>query len=274
MLSRSLFATGTFVVSTSVLIQISRGNRSSHYASCAKNEQAVASQIFSKSDACIGTYTANDPCEDRNVFCDDSGFKIAGVFDGHGGWNVSEYASKILIPKLLSKLKQSFRDKSLDDTRTDTDTISTFNEVESSYIESIRKSYELGYGSVASVGSCVCLAIKKDDRLTIANCGDCRAVLGSDISHNSDSNIRNKSTNESKFVATRLSRDHNARIPLEVLNLQEQHPYEKREDVVRCHANVPSACYVKGRLQLTRSLGDLYLKYEDFNAQPGQPKSM
>ena len=274
MLGRSLFATGTFVVSASVFIQISRGNRGSHYASCAQRRDKVVSQVLVKSDVCIGTYTANDPCEDRNAFCDDSGFKIAGVFDGHGGWNVSEYASKILIPRLLIKLKQSSLEKSLDETRADAITISTFDEVENSYIESVRTSYKLGFGSVASVGSCVCLAIKKDDRLTIANCGDCRAVLGSDISQSSDNNISHTVNNQPKYVATRLSRDHNARIPLEVLNLQHQHPNEERGDVVRCHAHQPTACYVKGRLQLTRSLGDLYLKYDDFNALPGKPKSM
>ena len=281
MLGRNLFATGTFVVSASLFIQISRGRRYGQYASCSRSNSAsasnevldeVVSQVFAtpSSLACIGTYPANDPCEDRNVYHEEAGFKVAGVFDGHGGWNVSDFASKVLIPRLLSRLKQSYLDKCLDDTRTDEDTISTFNDVESSYIDSVRKSYMLGYGGVASVGSCVCLAIKKDDRLTIANCGDCRAVLGSDISQNTNNSSKK---GPSKYVATRLSRDHNARIPLEVLNLHEQHPGEE-DEVVRCHPHSPSACYVKGRLQLTRSIGDLYLKYEDFNAQPGQPKSM
>ena len=264
MLSKSFLAAGTFVFSASVLIQ--RGRRN-HQSTCAANSE-VESQVFKSADACIGTYTANDPCEDRNVFYSEPSFKIAGVFDGHGGWNVSEYASKVLIPKLVIKLKQAVLEKCNDDSRTDVDTISTFVDVENNYIESVRKSYELGYGSVASVGSCVCLAIKRDDRLTIANCGDCRAVLGSETNRSS-----NSANSKSKFVATRLSRDHNARIPLEVLNLREQHPREEKEVVV-CHTDNPSACYVKGRLQLTRSLGDLYLKYEDFNAQPGQPRSM
>lgn len=272
MLSRNFIAAGTFVVSASVFIQLSSRRKGQQYASCANDGQIIG-QVFPNSATNIGTYSANDPCEDRNIFCDDSGFKIVGVFDGHGGWNVSEYASKILIPNLLQKLKLSSLQKSLDDTSVDSDTISTFKEVEKSYIDSIREAYELGYGGVASVGSCVCLAIRKDNRLTIANCGDCRAVLGSDISQNADDGS-SKSSAVSKYAATRLSRDHNARIPLEVLNLQEQHPNEEREDVVRCHKNQPTACYVKGRLQLTRSLGDLYLKYEEFNAPPGQPRSM
>lgn len=267
MANRHLLAAGTFLVSTSVLIQLNRKNRCFEYTCC--DNHNVASQVFGNSKVCIGTYAANNPCEDRNIYHEESGFQIAGVFDGHGGWNVSEYASKTLIPKLLVKLNKSFLENSLDDSRTDIDTISTFQDVEDSYIESVRASYILGDGKVASVGSCVCLAIKKDDRLTIANCGDCRAVLGSNIYHGSTDSKGHKS----KYVATRLSRDHNARIPLELLNLQEQHPGEE-DEVVRCHPNNPSACYVKGRLQLTRSLGDLYLKYGDFNAPAGQSKSM
>lgn len=271
MFARNILAAGTFVVSTSVLIQISRSKKSSMYTSCAKDN--VVNKVFYNSESSVGTYSANDPCEDRNDFMSNSDYKIAVVFDGHGGWEVSDFASNMLIPKLVMKLKDALLDKCLTDTRMDTDTIEVFADLEKTYIDRVRKPYELGYGHVASVGSCVCVAITKDDRLTIANCGDCRAVLGSDISVSS-SDIGKKEKNvKSKFVATRLSRDHNARIPLEVLNLQEQHPDEEKADVVRCHANNASACYVKGRLQLTRSLGDLYLKHEDFNAPPGQPRS-
>ena len=35
----------------------------------------------------------------------------------------------------------------------------------------------------------------------------------------------------------------------------------------------PHACYVKGRLQLTRALGDAYLKYPEFNAPAGSHRS-
>lgn len=191
--------------------------------------------------------------------------KFAACFDGHGGWNVSDYSSKRLIPKLISKVK--LMKGNMDDTTMDDVAISSFKDIENSYIDSIRDAYRLGYGNVANVGSCVCLAIRKDNRLTIANCGDCRAVLGS-ISQPENKQI------QPKYIATKLSRDHNARIPLEVINLQTQHPTESKNDLVRCHIDNPSACYVKGRLQLTRSIGDLYLKYNEFNASSGNPKSM
>lgn len=73
---------------------------------------------------------------------------------------------------------------------------------------------------------------------------------------------------DGNYVSTRLSRDHNARMPLEKINLQLMHPNE--ENIVVCKN--PHACYVKGRLQLTRALGDLYLKYSSFNAPFGSPR--
>jgi serine/threonine protein phosphatase PrpC len=218
-MKRNLIASGALIVVTSILLKTKSRNKDSRYASCAFDKSSIDSvqtQVFN-SDACIGTYPANDPCEDRNVFITNSGFQIAAVFDGHGGWTVSEYASKNLVPNLLLKLKNTaLIDNDLDDSRMDKETIQSFNDIEQNYINSVRDMYQQGNGSVASVGSCVCLAIRIGNRLTIANCGDCRAVLGSDISQSETVNSKILP----RFVASRLSRDHNARIPLEVINLQ------------------------------------------------------
>uniref|UniRef100_A0A7R9UCV6 PPM-type phosphatase domain-containing protein n=2 Tax=Pinguiococcus pyrenoidosus TaxID=172671 RepID=A0A7R9UCV6_9STRA len=65
-------------------------------------------------------------------------------------------------------------------------------------------------------------------------------------------------------VAWDLSNDHNARVPFEQLKLLREHPLEA--DIIRCKR--ADACYVKGRLQPTRSIGDLYLKMPEFNGKP------
>jgi serine/threonine protein phosphatase PrpC len=67
---------------------------------------------------------------------------------------------------------------------------------------------------------------------------------------------------EYSMWATALSEDHNARMPREAARLRAAHPGES--DIVRCSS--PGACYVKGRLQPTRALGDAYLKHSEFNA--------
>ena len=92
----------------------------------------------------------------------------------------------------------------------------------------------------------------KENHLIVSNLGDCRAVLG------------HEDGNQIKSLA--ITHDHNCRLPLEKFLLQQAHPNEK--DIVICKS--PHACYVKGRLQLTRALGDVYLKYPEFN-QPVLP---
>ena len=63
------------------------------------------------------------------------------------------------------------------------------------------------------------------------------------------------------FEATPLSNDHNAREEREKKRLEREHPNEP--DIVVCKHK--DSCYVKGRLQPTRSFGDYYLKLEEFN---------
>jgi pyruvate dehydrogenase phosphatase len=197
------------------------------------------------------------------------------VFDGHGGWQVSEMASKVLTEKVEALLdgrggdtvKSSNVNSNVNQMSgtlastpshvTEANLIRIFQETETAYIDSIRYAFSLGFGEVAKVGSCVCLAVVEDDNLVVANLGDCRAVLVSEV--------------DGHMHGAQITRDHNCREPIERLALEQMHPGER--DVVVCKPNNPHACYVKGRLQLTRSLGDIYLKYADFNAQPNSHRS-
>ena len=123
----------------------------------------------------------------------------------------------------------------------------SFLTVENSIVESVRAAYKLGIGSVASVGSCAVIAVVRDDHLVVANLGDCRAVIGQ--------------LSGDKYSALTITQDHNAREEREVEILKREHPGER--DIVVCKSR--TSCYVKGRLQLTRALGDAYLKYPEFN---------
>ena len=49
----------------------------------------------------------------------------------------------------------------------------------------------LGFGNVSSVGSCVLLALNYNHKLVLANCGDCRAILGTVIRSDRSNNISN-----------------------------------------------------------------------------------
>ena len=207
------------------------------------------------------TYAANNPSEDRMVVSPvglgrGKSATMVGVFDGHGGWQVSEFVSENIVDVLTRHLSAL---QGRDDEVSVSDALrAAYAELEARYLHGVQKSFEYGFGAVAKVGCCALVVVRVGDRLNIANTGDCRAVLGSTIAD---------SAGLDTMKAVRLTRDHNAREPLEVLRLQAEHPGEPLSSLIRCKN--PHACYVKGRLQLTRALGDAYLKYPHFNAPPG-----
>lgn len=221
-----------------------------------KNTLPVTS-INSDSSASIqrvvtASYSANSPNEDRSISHTRNDWIVGGIFDGHGGWQVSEFAStnfiNTLMPKLL--LKDSGAVEEISNTLS-----KTFEDIEKSYIDLVRSPYNMGFRDVGKVGACSLVAVRKGPDLYVANCGDCRAVLGSSVSNSTAGQ-----TKPDRYLSTRLSRDHNARVPLEALLLKHHHSDES--DIIVCKN--PHACYVKGRLQLTRALGDLYLKVQNY----------
>jgi pyruvate dehydrogenase phosphatase len=235
------------------------------HSNCEDQQKIVTKTTSSK--LFYSSFPANNPCEDRILIHDEANkFQIYGVFDGHGGWQVSDYiltnTPLILAPKLQNENQISV-EKALKE---------TFFELERNYITSIQQAYQLGYGEVGKVGSCVNLSIIQENQLTVANSGDCRTIIGTELgdlknSMNStiisyDHNPVITAVNGKIFGCYHVGRDHNARTSLEQYLLSSDHPNES--NIVKCKN--PHACYVKGRLQLTRAIGDLYLKSNDFNA--------
>lgn len=202
---------------------------------------------------CSFTYPANSPSEDRDISGNYDNWVYGGVFDGHGGSQISQLASKELINLVFKRISEC---ETFNELSVDFAIKKAFDDMEKMIVEHIRSSFQIGFGDVARVGTCVLLAMKKNQHLVIANCGDCRAVLGSKTPNN-------------QYLPTIINRDHNCREPLEQLNLYLSHPDE--QNLVVCKNS--HACYVKGRLQLTRSLGDAYLKYAEFNGSPDKGRT-
>lgn len=75
-----------------------------------------------------------------------------------------------------------------------------------------------------------------------------------------------------EFSAIEMSNDHNCREKRERERLEHEHPGEV--DVVICRKHNPNACYIKGKLQPSRALGDFYLKYSEFVRGSGDHPSM
>ncbi len=143
------------------------------------------------------------------------------------------------------------------------------------FMTAIRPAFDIGFGELSRVGCCVVSAVVADGFVAVANAGDCRAVvgrLGNGGNAGAESHplaesgaLTPKQSNGSHWTAVSLSEDHNCRHPSIQDELTAAHPGE--EDIVVCRS--ASSCYVKGRLQPTRALGDLYLKYSEFNGKPG-----
>lgn len=192
------------------------------------------------------TCNANQPNEDTMSSHQSIGKEghLFAVCDGHGGGDVSALAKRHLLPEIASALAR-------------------FSKVEHALHEGFRvtekeaehacwNECQSGRWKAASVGSCALVAHLSVDRsqLTVANAGDCRAVLAT------------RRSGSSTVEAVALSHDHNSREKHEQEVARKEHPGE--DDIL--YQATAEAWYIKGRLQPTRSLGDFYLKQERFNA--------
>ncbi|KAL4449096.1 hypothetical protein ABPG74_021088 [Tetrahymena malaccensis] len=199
-------------------------------------------------------YNANDPIEDRHVCKQLKNIDayVCAVFDGHGGWSLSEYASKLLIDEIdlqLEQLKKS-------DYKNEEQYISQAITKAYEYIE--MSFYELAIqGKIQrpfNVGSCALVTLIKDDKVYAANIGDCKGVI---ISQNGN-----------EFQARKINHKQNANSKKEQERLKKAFPQD--QDIVICKRNNETACYVKGRLMPTRAFGDYHLKIKDHFKGKGQ----
>ena len=72
-------------------------------------------------------------------------WQCSAIFDGHGGWQVSDFASKIIFDVLEKNLNDNDNTKSNDKSELITSTlIKTFSDVENSYLNQVRHAFKLG----------------------------------------------------------------------------------------------------------------------------------
>lgn len=113
-----------------------------------------------------------------------------------------------------------------------------------------RLSFENGYPKAAYVGSCALIAVVHDNKLFVANSGDCKGVLlrQKDADTMDNINISKTFSANKKYEQERLTKE-----------------FKNEKDVFVCKRGDPKACYVKGGLMPSRSLGDFRLKHKEFN---------
>jgi pyruvate dehydrogenase phosphatase len=130
----------------------------------------------------------------------------------------------------------------------------SYQKIEDSFFETYEQQLKLGNKRIRSVGSCAITAVVHNDKVYLANSGDSQAIfLLSD-----GSGIRSQKANERLSVNCRYERE----------RLRKEWADSDKEIVTEENG----AYYLKGRLQPTRTLGDYYLKREQYYQGPGQFK--
>ncbi|KAL8266034.1 hypothetical protein R6Q59_003378 [Mikania micrantha] len=117
-----------------------------------------------------------------------------------------------------------------------------FHATEEGFLSLVAKQWTVK-PQLAAVGSCCLVGVICNGALYIANAGDSRAVLGREV----------KATGE--IIAIQLSTEHNASIESVRQELHSLHP-DDPQIVVLKH----NVWRVKGLIQISRSIGDVYLK--------------
>ncbi|KAL7156919.1 hypothetical protein ABFS83_02G041300 [Erythranthe nasuta] len=192
----------------------------------------------------IAVVQANSSLEDQSQVYTSPTATYVGVYDGHGGPETARFVNNHLFPYLHKFAKEQGGLSS--------DVIKkAFSATEEDFTHLVKRSFP-SKPQMASVGSCVLVGAISDGNLYVANLGDSRAVLG-----------RRGFDGEKKLVAERLSTDHNVssenvRREVEALH-QDDMPV-----VVYCRG----VWRIKGIIQVSRSIGDVYLKKPEFHRDP------
>lgn len=168
---------------------------------------------------------------------------FVGVYDGHGGPETSRFINSHLFQH-LKRFTSENQSMSVEVIK------KAFQATEDGFLSLVTKQWPM-QPQIAAVGSCCLVGVICGGNLYIANLGDSRAVLGRLV----------KATRE--VLAIQLSAEHNACIESVRQELHSTHP-DDSQIVVLKH----NVWRVKGLIQISRSIGDVYLKKAEFNRAP------
>ncbi|KAL8540056.1 hypothetical protein ACS0TY_001592 [Phlomoides rotata] len=168
---------------------------------------------------------------------------FVGIYDGHGGPETSRFINDHLFQH-LKRFAAEHQAMSVEVIR------KAFQATEDGFFSVVSRQWPMK-PQIAAVGSCCLVGIICSGTLYIANLGDSRAVLGRLV----------KATGE--VLAIQLSAEHNASFESVRQELQSMHPDDSHIVVLK-----HNVWRVKGLIQISRSIGDAYLKKAEFNREP------
>ncbi|KAL3614305.1 hypothetical protein CASFOL_042379 [Castilleja foliolosa] len=192
----------------------------------------------------IAVVQANSSLEDQSQVFTSPAATYVGVYDGHGGPEASRFVNRHLFP-YIRKFSTEYGGLSAEVLK------KAFSATEQDFTHLVKRSLSFK-PQMASVGSCCLVGAISDGQLYVANLGDSRAVLG-----------RRGFDGEKKLVAERLSTDHNVSCEDVRREVEALHP-DENSVVVYCRG----VWRIKGIIQVSRSIGDIYLKKPEFHNDP------
>ncbi|XP_073139198.1 probable protein phosphatase 2C 60 [Henckelia pumila] len=202
-------------------------------------------------DFSMAVVQANNLLEDQSqlesgsLSLNDSGpyGTFVGIYDGHGGPETSRYINEHLFQH-LKRFTAENQSMSVEVIR------KAFQATEDGFFSVVSRQW-LMKPQIAAVGSCCLVGIVCSGTLYVASLGDSRAVLGRLV----------KATGE--VLAIQLSEEHNASFESVRKELQSLHPDDPHIVVLK-----HNVWRVKGLIQISRSIGDFYLKKAEYNREP------
>lgn len=192
----------------------------------------------------IAVAQANQVLEDQCQIESGRFGTFVGVYDGHGGPLASRYVSDNLFRHF-----QAISDESHGVVTTET-IERAFSQTEEGFTALVSNSWST-QPHIASVGSCCLVGVVCQRTLFVANLGDSRVVLAKRVG------------NTGGIAAIQLSMDHNANVEEVRQELRELHPHDPQIVVLK-----HGVWRVKGIIQVSRSIGDVYMKHVQFNQEP------
>lgn len=192
----------------------------------------------------ISVVQANSTLEDQAQVVSSPFATFIGVYDGHGGFDASRFINARLFP-YFHRFCTEQKNVSADIIR------EAFVATEKEFLRLVQDSWPRT-PKLASVGSCCLVGVIVGNVLHVANLGDSRAVLGSYLD-----------LEEDEVVAERLTSDHNVAVEEVRKEVIELHPDES--DIV---VRVRGVWRIKGIIQVSRSIGDVYLKKPEYCNDP------
>jgi protein phosphatase 2C len=122
--------------------------------------------------ACASNIGSRPYMEDRIRIMDFRDCCMLGVFDGHGGSVVAHKCAELVIPGIRAKARASLAAPGPTTAKKDDAVLSSMREA---FLE-VDATFD-PKGATRDVGSTALVAVVTKDKVYIANCGDCRALL-------------------------------------------------------------------------------------------------